>query len=29
VSGGQVPESPLPRASRPLRWDAKLGVRVR
>jgi kynurenine formamidase len=29
VSVGQVPESPLPRASRPLRWDAKLGVRVR
>lgn len=29
VSVGQVPESPLARASTPLRWDAKLGVRVR
>jgi kynurenine formamidase len=29
VSVGQVAESPLPRAARPLHWDAKLGVRVR
>jgi len=29
VSVGQVPESPLAKASAPLRWDAKLGVRVR
>jgi kynurenine formamidase len=29
VSVGQVAESPLPRASKPLRWDAKLGMRVR
>jgi kynurenine formamidase len=29
VSVGQVPESPLPRASKPLRWDEKLGMRVR
>jgi kynurenine formamidase len=29
VSVGQVPESPLPRASKPLHWDARLGMRVR
>jgi kynurenine formamidase len=29
VSVGQVPESPLPKASKPLHWDAKLGMRVR
>jgi kynurenine formamidase len=29
VSVGEVPESPLPKASKPLRWDAKLGMRVR
>jgi hypothetical protein len=29
VSVGQVAESPLPRAAKPLHWDAKLGVRVR
>ncbi len=29
VSVGQVPESPLARASKPLHWDAKLGMRVR
>jgi kynurenine formamidase len=29
VSVGQTPESPLPKASAPLHWDAKLGVRVR
>ena len=29
VSVGQVPESPLPKAAKPLRWDAKLGMRVR
>jgi kynurenine formamidase len=29
VSVGQVPESPLPRASKPLHWDEKLGMRVR
>ena len=29
VSVGQVAESPLARADRPLHWDAKLGVRVR
>jgi kynurenine formamidase len=29
VSVGQVPESPLPRASKPLHWDATLGMRVR
>jgi kynurenine formamidase len=29
VSVGQVPESPLPRAAKPLRWDATLGMRVR
>jgi kynurenine formamidase len=29
VSVGQVPESPLTRAAKPLRWDAKLGMRVR
>ncbi len=26
---GQVPESPLAKASKPLHWDAKLGMRVR
>lgn len=29
VSVGQIPESPLQKADQPLRWDAKLGVRVR
>ncbi len=29
VSVGQTPESPLPKASAPLRWDATKGVRVR
>ena len=29
VSVGQVPESPMPKASKPLRWDATLGMRVR
>jgi kynurenine formamidase len=29
VSVGEVPESPLPKASKPLRWDGKLGMRVR
>ena len=29
VSIGQVLESPLPRASKPLHWDSKLGMRVR
>jgi kynurenine formamidase len=29
VSVGQVPESPLPRAPKPLHWDARLGMRVR
>ena len=29
VSVGQVPESPLPKAATPLRWDAKVGMRVR
>jgi kynurenine formamidase len=29
VSVGQVPESPLAKASKPLHWDAKLGMRVR
>jgi kynurenine formamidase len=29
VSVGQVPESPLPRAAKPLHWDATLGMRVR
>ena len=29
VSVGQVPESPLPKAAKPLRWDAKVGMRVR
>jgi kynurenine formamidase len=29
VSIGQVPESPLAKASAPLHWDSKLGVRVR
>jgi kynurenine formamidase len=29
VSVGQVPESPLARAPKPLHWDAKLGMRVR
>jgi kynurenine formamidase len=29
VSVGQVQESPLPRASKPLHWDRKLGMRVR
>jgi hypothetical protein len=24
-----VPESPLPKAAQPLRWDAKAGMRVR
>jgi hypothetical protein len=26
---GQVPESPMPRAAKPLRWDSTLGMRVR
>ena len=29
VSVGQVPESPLPKASKSLHWDRKLGMRVR
>ena len=29
VSVGEVPESPLARASKPLHWDATLGMRVR
>ena len=29
VSVGQTPESPLPKASAPLRWDAARGVRTR
>ena len=29
VSVGQVPESPLPKAEKPLHWDQKLGMRVR
>ncbi len=29
VSVGQVPESPLPRAAKPLHWDATRGMRVR
>jgi kynurenine formamidase len=29
VSVGQVPESPLAKARKPLHWDAKLGMRVR
>jgi kynurenine formamidase len=29
VSVGQVPEAPLPKSDKILRWDAKLGVRVR
>lgn len=29
VSVGQVPESPLPRAAKPLHWDATAGMRVR
>ncbi|HCF27036.1 MAG TPA: cyclase [Cyanobacteria bacterium UBA11049] len=29
VSVGEIPEAPLPRANKPLRWDRKLGVRVR
>ncbi|MFQ5691298.1 MAG: cyclase family protein [Gemmatimonadota bacterium] len=29
VSVGQLPESPLAKAATPLRWDAKLGMRVR
>jgi kynurenine formamidase len=29
VSVGQVPESPLAKASKPLHWDARLGMRVR
>jgi len=29
VSVGQVPDSPVPKASRPLHWDEKLGMRVR
>ena len=29
VSVGQVPESPWPRAAKPLRWDSRLGMRVR
>jgi kynurenine formamidase len=29
VSVGQVPESPLPRASKPLHWDSTVGMRVR
>jgi kynurenine formamidase len=29
VSVGQIPESPMPKADKPLRWDTKLGVRVR
>jgi kynurenine formamidase len=29
VSVGQVPESPLSKAAKPLRWDANVGMRVR
>jgi kynurenine formamidase len=29
VSVGQVPESPLPKAAKPLHWDSTLGMRVR
>jgi kynurenine formamidase len=29
VSVGQVPESPLAKADKPLHWDAKVGMRVR
>ncbi|MGI2908988.1 hypothetical protein [Tolypothrix sp. VBCCA 56010] len=29
VSVGQIPESPLPKASLPLHWDKQLGVRIR
>jgi kynurenine formamidase len=29
VSVGQLPESPLDKASKPLHWDSKLGMRVR
>jgi kynurenine formamidase len=29
VAVGEVPEAPLARRQRPLRWDAKLGMRVR
>jgi kynurenine formamidase len=29
VSVGQVPESPLAKASKPLHWDTRLGMRVR
>lgn len=29
VSPGEIPESPLARSSRPLRWDATRGMRVR
>lgn len=29
ISVGQIPESPLQKASKPLHWDEKLGVRVR
>ena len=29
ISVNQVPESPLPKADRPLRWDGTLGMRVR
>jgi kynurenine formamidase len=29
VAVGEVPEAPLARRERPLRWDAKLGMRVR
>ena len=29
VSVGQVAESPMPKPAKPLRWDTKLGMRVR
>jgi len=29
VSVGEVPDSPMPKAATPLRWDEKLGMRVR
>lgn len=29
VSVGEIPESPLAKASLPLHWDKQLGVRVR
>lgn len=29
VTVGELPEAPLPRMARPLRWDTKLGMRVR